>query len=50
MTYNATYVSSDASPMFIDLGLTILVSIGTLATVIGLLWAWKWFRKNKPNF
>ena len=46
-SYTATYNESDVAPMTIDIGLKILVGIGTLATVLGLVLVWRFFSKKK---
>jgi len=47
MAYSPTYTSTDASPILIDIGLTILAVLIPLATVIGLIFVYRWYKKNK---
>lgn len=49
MAYSATYNDSEISTIVFDVGLTILVAVGTFATVIGLMIAVNLLRGRKWN-
>lgn len=47
MAYSATYDQDDLAPMTIDIGLKILVAVGTLAVVLGLVLVFRFFTRKK---
>jgi len=46
MAYNATYSEADIAPVVIDAIVKVLAVVGTFAVLIGLVFLWKFFKKN----
>jgi hypothetical protein len=47
MAYNETYTGDDVGKIVLDGLGKILVAIGTLASVLGLVFAYRWLTKRK---
>lgn len=47
MTYNATYTSEDADDIVVDGFAKIAVAVLGFATLIGLVFVYRWFRGKK---
>lgn len=44
---DASLDGDDIAPVVVDIGLKVLIAVGTLATVIGLALLFRWFTKRK---
>jgi len=49
VAYNGTYEEADTTPIVFDVGLKILVGLGSLATILGIVIAVNLLRGKKWN-
>lgn len=50
MAYNATYTASDAAPVVLDLGVSVVVGLVAFASIVGLIMLYNWMKGKKTRF
>jgi len=49
MAYVPTYEAADAAPVILDLGVTVVVGLVAFASIVGLVFLYRWYKKNRAN-